>query len=462
MARKHLIRIVLVGWLVGSLCCGDALARGGGGGGRGGGGGGSRGGGGYSGGGGARTSTSAARAPAVSRPATPSAANRPSTPRPGAGAAGTRPATPKAGGTGVATRPSPGTGARPNAGQLQNFLDLPAGGAAGAGAASRPAGGNAAVSNFLSGDRPAAGTREAGAGNVAGNRADRIDNRGDSRSDLRDQRGEGRDFASDNRQGRVQDRGDRQSVRVENRTDLRSNLADNRGTRRTDRQQQLGNRADQVRDNLRNEFDQNHLFDDFWTNNPRAYWRFQQNPLFWSWATFATISAFMPWNWGSSGAYYDYGEGGNVTYSDDSVQANGETYTTEEYAQQAEDLAASVPETPPKDPEWLPLGVFAMTQDAESPALPNMFLQLAVSKEGIIAGTYQNKTTGKVESVEGMVDKKTQRTAWTIAGKNTPIMETGIANLTLNETKALVHFADGSTQEWLLVRIEKPADGDAK
>ena len=32
----------------------------------------------------------------------------------------------------------------------------------------------------------------------------------------------------------------------------------------------------------------------------------------------------------------------------------------------------------------------------------------------------------------------------TIAGKNTPIVETGLANLTKNETRALVHFADGT------------------
>jgi len=204
-------------------------------------------------------------------------------------------------------------------------------------------------------------------------------------------------------------------------------------------------------------FDQNHLFDNFWQNHPHAHYRFDQNPLFWTWATFATVSAFMPWNWGSP-AYYDYGSGGNVTYADDTVQANGETYTAEEYAQQAEDLATSAPEEPVQDPEWLPLGVFAMTQDGESPTLPNMFLQLAVSKEGIIAGTYQNKTTGKTQSMEGMVDKTSQRAAWTVVGKNTPIMETGISNLTMNETKALIHFADGSTQQWLMVRIEKPKD----
>jgi hypothetical protein len=165
----------------------------------------------------------------------------------------------------------------------------------------------------------------------------------------------------------------------------------------------------------------------------------------------------MPWNWGAP-AYYDYGSGGNVYYEGDTVYAGDQTYTADEYAQQAEQLAASAPAEPPADVEWLPLGVFAATTDSASNSVPNMFFQLAVSKEGIIAGTYQNKTTGNTQSLEGMVDKDTQRAAWTIVGKNTPIMETGIANLTMNETSALVHFADGQTQQWLLVRVEKPAD----
>jgi hypothetical protein len=170
----------------------------------------------------------------------------------------------------------------------------------------------------------------------------------------------------------------------------------------------------------------------------------------------------MPWNWGT-GYYYDYGSSGGGSYPADSgtVYADEATYSSPEYCEQAEQLAMSAPEEPPADTEWLPLGVFAMTADDGSNALPNQFLQLAISKEGIIAGTYQNKTTGKVESVDGMVDKESQRAAWTITGKNTPIMETGLQNLTMNETRALLHFADGTTQRWLLVRVEKPQDQQA-
>ena len=53
-----------------------------------------------------------------------------------------------------------------------------------------------------------------------------------------------------------------------------------------------------------------------------------------------------------------------------------------------------------------------------------MFLQLAVSKQGIITGTLQNTVSGVVKTIEGMVDKETQRAAWTAEGETRPLMET--------------------------------------
>ena len=118
-----------------------------------------------------------------------------------------------------------------------------------------------------------------------------------------------------------------------------------------------------------------------------------------------------------------------------------------------------MPEVSPDDLEWLPLGVFALTQDGDSAdTQPTVFLQLAVSKEGILAGTVQNTATDKMEEIEGMIDKKSGRAAWSIVGKDSPIMEAGVANLTQEEVPALLHFADGTTQQWLLVRLEEPQE----
>jgi hypothetical protein len=37
-------------------------------------------------------------------------------------------------------------------------------------------------------------------------------------------------------------------------------------------------------------------------------------------------------------------------------------------------------------------------------------------------------------------------------------METGIYNLTGHDAPALLHFEDGQSQQWLLVRLEEPDD----
>lgn len=208
---------------------------------------------------------------------------------------------------------------------------------------------------------------------------------------------------------------------------------------------------------MRNQFRDNHPRYDFWKGHPNwARWRWNRP---YRWATWGLITGwFSGWGWGDASAY-SYGD--NIYYQDDTVYyGDNAVATSEEYAQQAQTLATSAPE-PAADSEWLPLGVFAMTQDGQSSGPPpTIFLQLTVSKEGVIAGTVTNTETDTVQAIEGLVDKKTQRTAWVIEGKDSPIMETGIANLTRDEAPALLHFADGQTQQWLLVRLEEPANAE--
>ena len=108
--------------------------------------------------------------------------------------------------------------------------------------------------------------------------------------------------------------------------------------------------------------------------------------------------------------------------------------------------------------EWLPLGVFALTKEGVNES--NMLLQLAVSKDGIIAGTLVNDSTDSSRPVEGSIDTNTQRAAWHFAdGKNADVvMETGIYNLTEAQSQALVHFGTDKVQEVVLVRLDQPED----
>ena len=107
----------------------------------------------------------------------------------------------------------------------------------------------------------------------------------------------------------------------------------------------------------------------------------------------------------------------------------------------------------------MPLGVFAVNEEDGTDS--GMMVQLAVSKEGIIAGTFYNDVSGDSRPLEGMVDQKSQRAAWKFADGTNPdvIMETGIYNLTQDESTALVHFGAEQSQNRLMVRLPDPEGG---
>ncbi len=60
--------------------------------------------------------------------------------------------------------------------------------------------------------------------------------------------------------------------------------------------------------------------------------------------------------------------------------------TAGEYYQQATQLASIAKDDAADKTEWLPLGVFALSRG--DTGVSNTVLQLAVSKEGVISGTY--------------------------------------------------------------------------
>ncbi len=105
--------------------------------------------------------------------------------------------------------------------------------------------------------------------------------------------------------------------------------------------------------------------------------------------------------------------------------------------------------------DWIALGVFALAASEESVASPNMFIQLAVNKQGIISGTFYNATTDQTYELEGLVDQNSQRAVWQIADTpNTPVTETGIYNLTDSEVPIRIYYANGQVKDMLLIRLE--------
>jgi hypothetical protein len=202
--------------------------------------------------------------------------------------------------------------------------------------------------------------------------------------------------------------------------------------------------------------------------NPGLYgrgWR-AANPGIWAPAGWAAGHVWHPCNWAAVGGwldwggiqpvYYDYGT--NIVYQDDQVYYGDQPVATAaDYYQQASTLAQSVP--PPPDPQgddWTPLGVFALVQNDQSE--PSYIIQLAVNKVGVLGGNYTDLVSGTTLPVHGCVDKRSQRVAWTVGSNKATVGETGMYNLTQDESPALIHIGKDKTQQWLLVRLKQPED----
>jgi len=172
-------------------------------------------------------------------------------------------------------------------------------------------------------------------------------------------------------------------------------------------------------------------------------------------------NSFYTWfpNYGwSNPYYYDYGPGGNIVYRNNQVFVSGQYVgTSADYAASAADLAYIDPnriEPTPAD-GWKPLGTFsvAIKEDEQNP--PRV-IQLAINKDGVISGTIHNRTSDKLYTVQGRVDDATQRAAFTIGNDPNVVLETGLYNLTLDETPVLVHFGENKTATYLFVRLDEP------
>ena len=143
-----------------------------------------------------------------------------------------------------------------------------------------------------------------------------------------------------------------------------------------------------------------------------------------------------------------------MIYQNDSVFVDGQDVgSARQYYQQAADLAKVGEEAVSDDDQWLPLGVFAITNDRHTDA--DLVLQLAVNKAGVIRGNFVASQTDQTLPVQGSIDKKTQRAAWTIGDNKQNVFETGVLNLTKDEVPALVHRGDDKAEQWTLVRLSE-------
>ncbi len=178
----------------------------------------------------------------------------------------------------------------------------------------------------------------------------------------------------------------------------------------------------------------------------------------WTAATWPALGAWFG-GFGGYGGYgtgpIDYDYGNNIVYQNNDVYMNGQDVDTasQYYDQVAAQADNGAQATADSNGQWLPLGVFALTQSDQQQS--SSVVQLAVNKQGIIRGNYTDTMADTTSPIQGAVDEKTQRVAWTVGDNESTVLEAGLYNLTQPEAPVMIHFGADKTQQWLLVRLDK-------
>ena len=213
----------------------------------------------------------------------------------------------------------------------------------------------------------------------------------------------------------------------------------------------MHDRGNTVRNNFWNHNYYNH---NWWHDHPGAWFAAGWGlGAAWGWTAWPALGSWYGWGGNVNPIYYDYGS--NVVYNDDEVYYGDQPFASaDDFYQQAADIAGAAGPTDSNQGEWTPLGVFGLVQGEQASA--SALFQLATNKSGTIAGNFSDMLTDNTLTVQGSVDQKTQRAAWTVGTNKDTVYEAGIYNLTKEESPVLVHFGKDRTQQWMLVRMKQP------
>lgn len=184
---------------------------------------------------------------------------------------------------------------------------------------------------------------------------------------------------------------------------------------------------------------------DFFDNHYYQPPYYNNNSNLWGTTTAIGLGSWLGWQ--AEPYYYGYDNGyyGPMEYNDVYSEINYQIEPSQDIV--VNDVA---------DSNWMPLGVFSISKGGEDEITPTMFLQLALNKDGTISGTFYNTIINEVYEIVGEVESTSQRAIWKIAdNENSPIIETGIYNLTQDVVPILIHFSNGLTQNRVLIRVNK-------
>lgn len=189
----------------------------------------------------------------------------------------------------------------------------------------------------------------------------------------------------------------------------------------------------------------------------------------WNVATWGTTAAWLGLA-ATNPAWGGYGPTNTTIYDTDSEQLNapdGEQPTGQELSPEAlaaesaaaKELAAKGTAEPGQNEKFMPLGVFTLAPENQTEA--TAMLQLAVSKQGVLRGSYFDLLSDVNHPIRGSVNKKTQQVAWTFGPQGRVTFQTALGVLTETSGPVSVHYENGQTRQWVLARYEKePSEND--
>lgn len=196
---------------------------------------------------------------------------------------------------------------------------------------------------------------------------------------------------------------------------------------------------------------------DFFRDHKGAWWDYD----WWAWYSYwYDLYEYYCERWDESDCSnqpVEYQYGNTIKYvGNDVYYGNKKIATARQYFEQAQRLATSVPlssKVKPKGGDWMPMGVFSLTQGNQTNS--HSFFHLASNRKGVIRGNLYNPLTNDATPLQGKIDMKAQRAAWTVGDNKNVVYDTGLKNILSDQSTLLIHFAGNQTQQWDLVRMKK-------
>jgi hypothetical protein len=202
----------------------------------------------------------------------------------------------------------------------------------------------------------------------------------------------------------------------------------------------------------------------WYANHPTA-WKvahpYTQPGVVVTWASLVTWLGLPSTATPGTGDYQGYTETMIYTTEDGTTLTSIEAtvYSNNADQQQQAKHAAQVAsngDTVENNAQWMPLGVFGLVANGQIQS--NVTMQLNVSKNGTIRGTYYDLLSNTTQTMKGSVDKVNRRAAWSISTNPTVVFETNLNNLTNNTGWVNIYHGNKQTQKATLVQMNTVAN----